>query len=135
MQTTNGARQALITRQNLEDIALKGRDFAGMLKMLPGVVDTSARDAPGWESMNGLTINGQANFNFSYDGVTNKDTGSNSGELRRAGPRLDRGSPGADLELPGRVRPQLRCDDHRRHPQRHARTSAAAPRSTSATTR
>ena len=47
VQTTNGARSALITRENLEDIALKGRDFAGMLKMLPGVIDTSAREAPG----------------------------------------------------------------------------------------
>ena len=32
VQTNNGARSALITRENLEDIALKGRDFAGMLK-------------------------------------------------------------------------------------------------------
>ena len=29
-----------ITRDNIEDIALKGRDFAGMLKLLPGVIDT-----------------------------------------------------------------------------------------------
>ena len=39
-------------------------------------------------------------------------------QLRRAGARLDRGSPRPDLELPGRVRPQLRRDDHRHHPQR-----------------
>ena len=26
-----------------------------------------------------MTINGQATFNFSYHGVTSKDTGSNSG--------------------------------------------------------
>ena len=36
MQTTHGARSGLITRENIEDIALKGRDFAGMLKLLPG---------------------------------------------------------------------------------------------------
>jgi hypothetical protein len=78
VETANGARQALVTRANLEDIALQGRDFAGMLKVLPGVIDTTnARNAPGWESMNGLSINGQANFNFTYDGVTNKDTGQN----------------------------------------------------------
>ena len=87
MQTTSGARQALITRQNFEDIALKGRDFAGMLKLLPGVIDTRVRDAPGWESMNNLTINGQANFNYSYDGVTNKDTGQNRANF--AAPALD----------------------------------------------
>ena len=87
VQTNNGARSALITRDNLEDIALKGRDFAGMLKILPGVVDTSAREAPGWGSMQNLSINGRGSFNFSYDGVTNKDTGSNSGNY--AAPALD----------------------------------------------
>jgi hypothetical protein len=34
-----------------------------------------------------MTINGNTNFNFSYDGVTNKDTGSNSGNY--AAPALD----------------------------------------------
>ena len=53
----------------------------------PGVIDTSNRDAPGWGSMGGLTINGRSAFNFSYDGVTNKDTGSNSGNY--AAPALD----------------------------------------------
>ena len=87
VQTNNGARSALITRDNLEDISLKGRDFAGMLKILPGVIDTSAREAPGWGSMQNLSINGRGSFNFSYDGVTNKDTGSNSGNY--AAPALD----------------------------------------------
>ncbi len=78
----------MITRDNIEDIALKGRDFAGMLKLLPGVVDVSNREAPGWGSMGGLSINGRSGgFNFSYDGVTNKDTGSNSGNY--AAPALD----------------------------------------------
>ena len=88
MQTTTAARSGLITRDNIEDIALKGRDFAGMLKLLPGVIDTSNREAPGWGSMGGLSINGRGGgFNFSYDGVTNKDTGSNSGNY--AAPALD----------------------------------------------
>ncbi len=88
VQTTTAARSGLITRDNIEDIALKGRDFAGMLKLLPGVIDTSAREAPGWGSMGGLSINGRGGgFNFSYDGVTNKDTGSNSGNY--AAPALD----------------------------------------------
>jgi hypothetical protein len=55
---------------------------------LPGVVDTSNREAPGWGSMGGLTINGRnGGFNFAYDGVTNKDTGSNSGNW--SAPALD----------------------------------------------
>jgi Carboxypeptidase regulatory-like domain len=87
VQTSNGARAAVITRDNIEDIALKGRDFAGMLKLLPGVIDTRNREAPGWENMNNLSINGRTSFNFSYDGVTNKDTGQNGANY--AAPALD----------------------------------------------
>ena len=87
VQSTSGARSAVITRDNMEDIALKGRDFAGMLKLLPGVIDTRNREAPGWENMNNLSINGRTSFNFSYDGVTNKDTGQNGGNF--AAPALD----------------------------------------------
>ena len=88
IQTNNAARSGLVDRDQIEDISLKGRDFAGYLKLLPGVIDTSAREAPGWGSMGGLSINGRGGgFNFSYDGVTNKDTGSNSGNY--AAPALD----------------------------------------------
>ncbi|HYT64971.1 MAG TPA: carboxypeptidase regulatory-like domain-containing protein [Vicinamibacterales bacterium] len=88
VQTTSAARSGLVTRDQIEDIAVKGRDFAAYLKLLPGVVDTSAREAPGWGSMGGLSINGRSGgFNFSYDGVTNKDTGSNSGNYQA--PALD----------------------------------------------
>jgi len=85
VQTTTGERSALITQRQIEDTGLKGRDFMGVLKTLPGVVDTSGRDAPGWGSVGGLSINGRTSFNFSYDGVTNKDTGSNSGNWSAPG--------------------------------------------------
>jgi carboxypeptidase family protein len=39
IQTTTGARSGVIARQQMDDIALKGRDFAGYLKLLPGVID------------------------------------------------------------------------------------------------
>ena len=88
VQTNNAARSGLVDRQKIDDIALKGRDFAGYLKLLPGVVDTTNREAPGWGSMGGLSINGRSGgFNFSYDGVTSKDTGSNSGNY--SAPALD----------------------------------------------
>ena len=87
MQTQSGERSAVITADQIENIGLRGRDFMGTLKLLPGVVDTSAREAPGWGSVAGMTINGMAQFNFSYDGVTNKDTGSNNNNY--AAPALD----------------------------------------------
>ena len=86
VQTKTAARSGLVTRDQIDDIAVKGRDFAAYLKLLPGVVDTSNREAPGWGSMGGLSINGRSGgFNFSYDGVTNKDTGSNSGNYQAPG--------------------------------------------------
>jgi hypothetical protein len=87
IQVTSGERSATITAAEISDIGLRGRDFMGTLKTLPGVVDTSARDAPGWNSVGGMTINGQSSFNFSYDGIVSKDTGSNSGNY--AAPGLD----------------------------------------------
>jgi hypothetical protein len=78
VQTMSGERSATITANDIADVGLRGRDFMGTLKVLPGIIDTSARNAPGWGSVGNMTINGQTNFNFSYDGVTNKDTGSNS---------------------------------------------------------
>ncbi|MEO7192706.1 MAG: carboxypeptidase-like regulatory domain-containing protein [Vicinamibacterales bacterium] len=87
VQAQSGERSATITAAQIQDVGLRGRDFMGTLKVLPGVVDTSAREAPGWGSVGGMTINGMSNFNFSYDGVTSKDTGSNTGNY--AAPALD----------------------------------------------
>ena len=96
--------------------------------MLPGVIDTCARDAPGWSTVGDMTINGgNTKFNFSYDGMTSKDTGSNSRQLRRAGAGLDRRNEGASVELPGRVRPKRGRDDRRRHQERN-RVSRGRPR-------
>jgi len=85
IQTKSGERSAVITSDDLQDRGLKGRDPLGTLMTLPGVVDTSNRDAPG--STGGLQINGQTSIAFAYDGVTSKDTGSNGGNFAR--PALD----------------------------------------------
>ena len=119
VQTTNGARSGLITRDNDRGHRPQGaRLRRACSSCCPGVIDTRNREAPGWENMNNLSINGRTSFNFSYDGVTNKDTGQNGAQLCRAGARFDRRNPRADVEFPGRVRPQLRRDDHGRHAQR-----------------
>jgi hypothetical protein len=77
VQTTSGERSATITSDQINDIGLRGRDFMGTLKTLPGVVDTSARDAPGWGSVGGMTINGQTSFNSRRH--RQQGHGSNSG--------------------------------------------------------
>jgi Carboxypeptidase regulatory-like domain len=87
VQTQSGERSAVIRSTDLEDRGLKGRDPFGTLNILPGIVDTRNRDAPAAGNTGGLTINGQTSINFSYDGVTSKDTGSNSNNF--AAPALD----------------------------------------------
>ncbi|HEV3484606.1 MAG TPA: carboxypeptidase regulatory-like domain-containing protein, partial [Vicinamibacterales bacterium] len=87
VQTRSGERSGLITQDQLKDISLKGRDYMGMLRLLPGVVDTQNREAPGWNNLGGLSINGGRNntINLTYDGVTNLDTGSNTGPFLAPG--------------------------------------------------
>lgn len=87
VQTLSGERSGLITQEQLKEISLKGRDYMGMLRLLPGVVDTQNREAPGWNNLNGLSINGGRNntINLTYDGVTNLDTGSNTGPFLAPG--------------------------------------------------
>ena len=114
--TQSGERSDDITADRIADVGLRGRDFMGTLKVLPGVIDTSARDAPGWNSVGGMTINGRRSFNFSYDGITNKDTGSNRATTRRR--RWTRS-------------PKSRCRRRTSRPStaaRRARRSSSSPR-------
>jgi len=86
VQTSTAARGGSVTGAMLEDIALKGRDALGTIKLIPGVVDVNAREAPSWNLLSGLSINGRNNINLAYDGVSNKLPG-NSGNL--ASPSVD----------------------------------------------
>jgi len=72
VQTTTAARGGSITGTMLDDITLKGRDALGTIKLLPGVVDTNPREAPSWNLLSGLNINGRNTPNLAYDGVSNK---------------------------------------------------------------
>jgi hypothetical protein len=87
VQTQSAERSGLITQDQLKEVTLKGRDYVGMLRLLPGVVDTANREAPGWNNIGGIAINGGRNntINLTYDGVTNLDTGSNTGPFLAPG--------------------------------------------------
>jgi hypothetical protein len=87
VQTLSGERSGTITQDQINDVTLKGRDYMQMLRHVPGVVDTQNREAPGWNNLGGLSINGGRNntVNLTYDGVTNLDTGSNTGPFLAPG--------------------------------------------------
>jgi hypothetical protein len=81
VQTASSEKSSLVTGTQLNSIALKGRDFFGLLDTLPGVVDTRNRDnTSNGSTLSGMYINGLNNntINYTVDGITANDTGSNS---------------------------------------------------------
>ncbi|MBV9083145.1 MAG: TonB-dependent receptor [Acidobacteriaceae bacterium] len=75
-----GERSGTLTGDQLDHIALRGRDIFDAVSLMPGVVDTTdGRDAPSPTSIGGIYIMGGRNDskNMTLDGVTNLDTGSN----------------------------------------------------------
>src|SRR5262245_38720863 len=81
VQTESAERAGLISEEQIQNIALKGRDYMGLVRLLPGVVDTANREAPGWNNLVGVTVNGSRSgtLNLTLDGVSSLDTGSQLG--------------------------------------------------------
>ncbi|MBC8165490.1 MAG: TonB-dependent receptor, partial [Bryobacteraceae bacterium] len=81
LQTESSERSGLISTQQTENIPLKGRDYLGLVRLLPGVVDTQNRNAPGWNNFSSISINGNrtGTVNLTLDGVSSLDTGSMTG--------------------------------------------------------
>ena len=106
VQTLSGERSARSPRIQIKDVSLKGRDYMGMLKLLPGRRRHAEPRGPGWNNLGGISINGGRNntVNLTYDGVTNLDTGSNTGPFPAPGLDSDRRDQGAHLQLPGGYR-------------------------------
>ena len=80
VNTTNGERAGTLSGEQLDEIALRGRDIFDAVSLMPGVVDTSdGRDSPSPTSIANIYILGgrQNSKNMTIDGVTNLDTGSN----------------------------------------------------------
>jgi hypothetical protein len=81
VNTVNGERAGTLSGDQLDEIALRGRDIFDAISLMPGVVDTSdGRDSPSPTSISNIYIMGGRNDakNMTIDGVTNLDTGSNT---------------------------------------------------------
>ncbi len=78
VQTQSGERSGLITAKQLQEVPLKGRDYAGMLRLLPGVNDTADREAPRSFGFRNVAANGgrSTSVSASLDGVSQMDTGN-----------------------------------------------------------
>src|SRR5215475_5220635 len=79
IQLASSEKAQLIDANQLENVTLKGRDLFGYMKLVPGVIDTTAsRDVTSPNAIGGITINGNTSAkNFTVDGITDMDTGSN----------------------------------------------------------
>ena len=78
VQTASSERAPdLNTQDDLNVIAIKGRDMMSYMKLLPGVIDTTTgRDASGGSILGGLTFSGNTGIiGYSVDGATDIDTG------------------------------------------------------------
>ena len=80
VQLSSAERSGVLTGSQVNDIALKGRDFFALLQTIPGVVDTnSSRETTSNVAGSGIFINGARDNqkNVSVDGITAMDTHSN----------------------------------------------------------
>src|SRR5258708_25462028 len=75
VQTASAERAGVLTTSQMKDLAVTGRSLFDLTKSLPGIVYTGG--------LGGVAANGNRNNqnNFTLDGVTNLDTGSNGGTL------------------------------------------------------
>jgi hypothetical protein len=86
IQLASSEKSTAIDGSQLSNVTLRGRDIFGYLKLVPGVIDNSFgstnagnRDVTSPNAIRGITINGNTSaLNFSVDGITDMDTGSNS---------------------------------------------------------
>ena len=82
VQTSSSEKSGIVTGSQLNDIAVRGRDFFTYLATIPGVVDnfSQRRETSSPDAIRGTFINGgrENQKNFNVDGVTAMDTGSNS---------------------------------------------------------
>jgi hypothetical protein len=80
VQLSSGERSDTITGSQLNDIAVKGRDFVSYLSTLTGVVDTNgSRDAMQRNALSGIHINGGRDTQtlLTVDGMPLIDAGNN----------------------------------------------------------
>jgi hypothetical protein len=80
LELSTGEKSGTLSGQQLDEMALRGRDVFDAVSLMAGVIDTSdGRDAPGPSSISNIYIMGGRNDskNMTIDGVTNLDTGSN----------------------------------------------------------
>ncbi len=81
VQVSSGERSGLVTGQQINDIAVRGRDFASYLITVPGIVDTGSqgREAMARNALGDIHVNGSRSTSvlMMVDGMPSMDAGNN----------------------------------------------------------
>jgi hypothetical protein len=79
VQTASSEKSSTITGDQLQMLALKGRDLFGFLSLVPGITGATGGDVTSPNAIGGVGVNGSAGnrLGFLVDGVADMDTGSN----------------------------------------------------------
>lgn len=79
IKTESGEQSTAINNQQLQNLAVNGRNYLDLLKLTPGVVVTTGFATSGPGGIGNVNINGSrgGKANLTIDGTTNIDTGSN----------------------------------------------------------
>lgn len=79
IKTESGEQSNIITNQQVQNLALNGRNYLDLVKLTPGVVSTADTKVAGPGGFSNFSIAGtrQNQHNLTIDGTTNVDTGSN----------------------------------------------------------
>src|SRR5215813_7177440 len=79
IKTESGEQGTAINNQQIQNLAVNGRNYLDLLKLTPGVVVTTSFATSGPGGFGNIDINGTrtGKNNLTIDGTTNVDTGSN----------------------------------------------------------
>jgi hypothetical protein len=79
IKTESGEQGTAINNQQLQNLAINGRNYLDLVRLTPGVVATANFQQAGPGGLGGISISGsrQNQNNLTIDGTTNVDTGSN----------------------------------------------------------
>jgi hypothetical protein len=88
IETESSDRSGLVDSSQIQELSLKGRDYLGTMKLLPGVFDLASptREAPGNRAIIGLYVNGnrQGTLNLNLDGISTLTLGGGTGPFLEA---------------------------------------------------
>ncbi len=79
VKTESGEQSQIVSGEQVENLALNGRNFLDLVKLTPGIVSFVNAQTAGPAGAGGFNINGTRSnqHNLTVDGTTNLDTGSN----------------------------------------------------------